>query len=86
MKNLGGAKRSAQANALSITHTIEIFDLMGTCLARERLLSPWPPPCKASYFLSRNSTYLICQLDIAELQWHSEFGHLIRGVKIHFIA
>ncbi|ELA7420854.1 hypothetical protein [Vibrio parahaemolyticus] len=41
MKNLGGVKRSAQTNALSITHTIEIFDLMGTCLARECLLSPW---------------------------------------------
>ncbi len=41
MKNLGGAKRSALANAPSITHTIEIFDLMGTCLARKYLLSPW---------------------------------------------
>lgn len=44
MKNLGGAKRSALANAPLTTQYIEIYDLMGTCLDQKHNESPWIVP------------------------------------------
>lgn len=44
MKNLGGAKRSALANAPTATQYIEIYDLMGTCLGQKHNDGPWIVP------------------------------------------